>query len=128
MIVKNIADAFVKPVDGSARPQDYQSLTVEWDKLSSSVKHHVGVLLERPAGLRLVVNLHVISRLMLERSISTVIPEGVTPEELETLGECDMRLTSPARVAVHELMNLKERQLFVETFRGSFNRYKSRGE
>ena len=128
MIVKNIAEAFVKPAGGWATPQDFQALTVEWDRLSSPVKYHVQVLWERPAALRLVVNLHTISRLMIERSVSTVIPEGVTPEELETLSECDKRLTPPARVAVHELMNLKERQLFVETFRGSFNRYKSRGE
>lgn len=128
MIVKKIAEAFIQPTSGTATPQDFQSLTIEWDRLSHSVKYHVQVLWERPAALRLVVNLHTVSRLMVERAVSTVIPEGVTAEELETLSECDRRLTPPARVAVHELMNLKERQLFVETFRGSFNRYKSRGE
>ena len=128
MIVKKIADAFVSVSNIEARPQDYQSLAIEIDKLSASTKYHVTVLMARAPGLRLVVNLHVISRLMLERSISTAIPEGVTKEELETLNECDMRLTVPARVAVHELMNLRERQLFVETFRQLFNRYKSRGE
>jgi hypothetical protein len=128
MIVKKIADAFVAVSDIAARPQDYQSLFIEIDRLSAAVQHHVKVMTERSSALNLVVNLHVISRLMLERSISTVIPDGVTKEELETLNECDRRLTVPARIAVHELMNLRERQQFVETFRRTFNRYKSRGE
>ena len=131
MIVKKMASppgTITRHDIGDATPQDYQCLTVEWSRLSSSAHVALDILLCRPPALRLMLNLTAVSRLMVDKNILVVIPDGVTPAEYEVLAECDMKLTVPARVAVHELYNLKERQQFVEAFRTEFNRYRCRGD
>lgn len=131
MIVKKLSNPpapIARHDSGDATPKDYQCLRIEMPRLSSLSQMFLDTLFGRSPAVRLMLNLATVSRFMAERSIMVVIPDGVTQGEYEVLAECDMKLTVPARIAVHELFNLKERQQFVETFRADFNRYRCRGD
>lgn len=79
------------------------------------------------AEARLAQNMTIITERMKRKSVTTVIPDGVTEHELQMLAVLD-RFPQNLRIVGHELLNLRERQLFADTFRVIFNAYRCKGE
>lgn len=110
----------------AAKPSDYKQFEGELGRLPQQAAHYWSILLGQDPMVRLKINmLHIVDHLML-KPITTVIPDGVDAHELCML-EALNKLSSNCQVVGHELMNLRERQYFVDEFRVIFNEYRCKG-
>ena len=83
------------------------------------------VLLNYEPAIRLKIMLGRTAEMMVQRSVVTVVPEGLEPQELVLLASVE-QLEPRLQVVAHELLCVRERQLFVDTFRTVFNAYKAK--
>ena len=114
--------------DGTAAaPEDYEQFSREVARLPMHTTASVWlVLLNRPPAVRLKANMSVISAIMVDSDVRTVIPEGITLSERNML-EALVHLNVGCQLVGHELLNLRERQLFVDHFRIIFSAYRCKG-
>lgn len=113
--------------DGTAAtPEDYERFLGELSKLSESDARYWEILYGQEPVVRLKINLIHIIDTMLEGSVTTVIPDGVDANELKRL-EGLSKLSPMSQVVGHELLNLRERQRFVDEFRVIFNAHRCKG-
>jgi hypothetical protein len=83
------------------------------------------ILLNYEPAIRLKIMLGRTAEIMTTRNVVTVIPEGLEPLELRLLysvAELEPRL----QLVAHELLCVRERQLYADTFRIVFNAYKAK--
>ena len=109
----------------TATPADYEALNSEVRKLSASTCHYIQHMLDQDPAVQLKINLRKTLDIAIGRRVMSVMPDGLTEREVQILYELT-GLSSRAQLAGHELFNLRERQLLVDTFRAVFSAYRCR--
>lgn len=113
--------------DGTAaKPDDYESFAGELSRLPSADRGFWETLLRLDPMVRLKINLSRIMGIMMAVNVLTVVPEGVTDQECDRLVGLS-NLGTMSQVVGHELLNIRERQYFVDKFRIIFNAHKCKG-
>lgn len=117
--------------DGTAAaPVDYERFAAFVEKEAQGTEWRSAWLaglwrwrLQQQPVVLLKVNLGTTLKILQRQAVMVVVPEGLEEQELESLewlSACD----APLQVVGHELMNIRERQLLVDQFRGVFNAYR----
>jgi hypothetical protein len=109
--------------DGVVTPEDYVQFRADLASLPVDVATYWGNLLSQDPLIRFKCNMDRIMGCVLFHPVVTVIPDGVNSKEVSMLGALD-RLSVPSRAVGHELLNLRERQNFVDWFRPVLNAYR----
>ena len=109
-----------------ATRDDYREFSRGLKRLPRDAALFWSKLLTQHPALRLRMNIKRVADLLGVRSIQTVIPGGVNPHELAMLSAL---VGHPTRFQLvgHELLNLRQRQRFVDHFRTIFGKYRCKG-
>ena len=110
----------------SASPEDYESFVGELSRLPAVDRGFWEAMLNLDPVIRLKVNLGHLMDMMTRSNVLTVVPEGVTKQEHVRLIGLS-RLSTTSQLVGHELLNIRERQYFVDKFRVTFNAHKCKG-
>lgn len=111
-------------------PICYDELRQELQALHSSAEgvaaliYEATKLLQRDPALQLALNLGTVAKLMANSHVFTVIPDGLTDAERKMLDTAARVLGQKAQLGLHGVLNLHERQLFIEYFGMVFNAHK----
>jgi hypothetical protein len=111
----------------SASVEDYESFHQSITLLSNAYERKWTWLLEQEPTIRLKIMLIRCMERMIDSNVVTVVPEGLLKDELDML-DAVSGFHPQLQLVAHELFCIRERQLFVDSFRQIFNAHKCKGE
>lgn len=128
MIYKRFSDVSPSMIllESPPGPSEYELFSNALPSLDQQAQAFWQHMLSKPPLIRLRINLTRVMQLFTDKSFTTVIPDGVTELECRMLDRLIDQADLARRVGF-ALLNLNERQQFIDTFRASFNAHRCKG-
>lgn len=128
MIYKRFADLSPSLVlaESPPGPSEYENFLTSLPSLDQQAEAFWRHMLSKAPLVRLRINLTRVIELFMTKSFTTVIPDGVTEFERLMLERLITQEDTARRVGF-ALLDLPERQRFIDTFRESFNAHRCKG-
>jgi hypothetical protein len=109
----------------SASRQDYEDFHREVYKRGGGTVASWEVLLNYEPAVRLKIMLGRAAEVMITTNVVTVVTAGLLPQELTLLASVS-GMEPRLQTVAHELLCIRERQMYIDAFMGVFNAYKTK--